>query len=592
MTALAADGDVRIDNRAEVRSALGRVDAMHGAGGDHEIVAEAYARWGDRCVEHLSGDFAFVLTDRRAGRTIAARDPMGVRPLYYRVSGGTIAFGSSALAVGARDGHPLALDETRIADALIPALECADGARTFYIGVRRLPPGHLLSFSAGRLSVARFWSPDPSRELRLAGDRDYVEAFREVFRESVRCRLAGRASAMLSGGLDSSAIVGFARALAIERGEAPLVTLSAITDDAGCEETRHVRSVLGLPGLDPVLVRPADVEAMRDEIDRFLGGLDEPFDATMILPMMIYAAARHRGLEAVLDGLDGDVVASHEPDFLAGLIAQRRWGAAVREARALASFYDGTYAPWSSSVRLIAANAARAFSPLAARRVWRHIRRPRSVREALRESVIREDFAARTGIADRLSTLWSLRGARRGWSPRERHALELTHPSIGAALERYDRVARSQGIEPRHPFLDRRVVELCLALPWDRKVRDGWTKRIVREATEGLLPDEVRWRRGRWVRLGPGFLASVNRTQRGGLRRALDDGMEEIAPYVDPRKLRLHVARHDAGDEVSGEILLQTAAFAMWLRNRKAREYDPPARAIRGDAMSRLPAAG
>jgi asparagine synthase (glutamine-hydrolysing) len=552
----------------------------------------AYERWGDDCADRLIGDFAFALKEERSGRVFAARDPLGAKPLYYRVSRGAISFAGTAAGIGATDGLPLELDETRIADVLVPELEARDRTSTFYRDVLRLPPGHRLVFDGRHAIVTPYWRPDPSRELRLASDDDHVEAFRDVFGEAVRCRADGAAGSMLSGGLDSSAIVGFASALRRREGGAPLSTISAVSDDPACEESRCVRSVLTLPGLDPSVVRPSEIDGFRDVVAGFLSSMEEPFDASMVLPLVVYAAARRRGLTAVLDGVDGDCVASLEPDYLGGLLSGGSWGTALREARGVARFYRGTHAPWSSAPRLILANAGRAWAPELVRAASRRLRRSGRLSAALSDTIASDELVERAGLRDRLEALWAHR-ASPARSPRERHAIELTHPNIGAALERYHRVAASQGIEARHPFMDRRVVELCLALPWDLKVRGGWSKFIVRRACAGLLPDEVSWRRGRWVRLGPRFLAAAVATSGAFIAREAEEGFAQLAPYVDRGKLRRLWTAFRRGDDPSvAETVWQAAALNCWVRNFTATRYDPPSRANGPAALPCAPSAG
>jgi asparagine synthase (glutamine-hydrolysing) len=533
-----------------------------------------------------------VVRDDRTGRVFGARDHLGVKPFYYRASSSGLAFATRASAIAEVDGLPLDLDEARVADVLVSALECVDRTSTFYLGVLRLPPGHRLTFEAGRVAVAPYWTPDSSRETRLGGDGEYAEAFREVFNEAVRCRLSGPAASMLSGGLDSSAIVGHARALLLAERGPSLTTLSAVTDDPGCEETRHVRAVLELPGLDPVTIRPGDVGGFRHEIDAFVGSMEEPFDGSMLIPLLSYCAARRRGFGAVLDGVDGDVVASHEPDVLAGLLRSGAWGTAVREARGFAGFYAGTYDPWSAATRLLAVNAGRAFAPGFLRAAWSPVRTTRDVRATVSDSIISRDFAARIDVAARLRALWAHRALRSACIPRERQAREIAHPQIAAALERYHRVAASQGVEARHPFFDKRVVEFCLALPWDQKVRDGWSKWVVRRAADGLLPDAVRWRRGRWVRLGWRFLTAVIGESGDYLARELSSDMVELAPYVDLVKVRALNDRYRRGDLESAEPLWTAAVLSSWLRKLRSKRYDAGARANGQAALPCLPLAG
>lgn len=586
-------GDARLDNRDELLRVLEVDPDKRASVSDIALILLAHERWGEDCPGRLLGDFAFVVRDDRTGWAFGARDHLGVLPFYYRSAQGRLAFATRASGIPAIDGLPLDLCESRIADVLVPELEGIDRTSTFYRGVLRLPPGHRLKFESGRVAVGPYWQPDPSREIRFAKDADYVEAFREVFTEAVRCRLSGSVAAMLSGGLDSSVIVGFARALRREDGGPPLTTLSAMTDDPSCEESHHVRLVLRLPGLESIAIRPDEVASYGERLDAFLASMEEPFDASMILPLLIYSAAGRGGFGAVLDGVDGDCVASHEPDLLVDLLRSARWGDAMREARGIARFYRGTYAPWSSAGRLLARHAVRAFAPAIVRVGRRRILRKREVEAALADSIVGRDFAERIDLPGRLSALWALRGTPSSTTAREHQAREIAHPYIAAALERYYRVAATQGIEPRHPFLDRRVVDFCLALPWDQKVHDGWSKLVVRRAAAGVLPDDVRWRRGRWVRLGPRFLEAAVACSGDFLTREMDSGIRALEPYVDLVKLRDALHRYTAfGDPAAAETVWTASVLAAWLRKIEPKRYDSHSRVNGPAALPRLPLTG
>lgn len=563
-------GSARVDNRNELARLL-RLDEP--PAGDLDLIGLAYERWGDACVERLLGDFAFAIEDGRRHRLFAARDPLGVRPLCYRPTEEGVAIAGSATELEAICGRPLEVADDRVADVLVGELECADQTSTLYRDVQRVPPGHTLVFESGRPTVRPYWAPDAVLEAPAATDAAYEEGFRSVFSAAVDCRLAGTTASMLSGGLDSSAIVAFAR-----RHDRPLTTLSAITLDPGCEETRSVRSVLALPGLDPVLIVPSDVASYGDAIATFIRQMELPFDASMVIPLLVYAEAKRRGFTAVLDGVDGDCVASLELDYIASLVRGGAWTRGFKESVGLAAFYRGTYAPWGSATRVFGGQALRAWMPAAAKQRYRRAADLRRVNETLSRSLVRRDVARRTGIPDRLVSLWQLR-ARISSDPRERHAVELVHPQVAAALERYHRVAASQGIDARHPFFDRRVVEFCLALPWDQKVRGGWSKSIVRRSCDGRLPDDVRWRRGRWVRLGPVFLAAAISAVRELIEAELATGLPELEPYVEGRLLNRAAAEFRTGHTEAGETVWQAVTLNLWLRRIRGRRYDPAARA-------------
>jgi len=575
----------RLDNRRELAVQLG----LESAAPEGAVVLRAYERFGEAFPEHLLGDFSLVVRDRAGGTAFAACDPFGARPLHYRIAGGEIAFASRARDLASAPGERPDLDTAALAEALVPELEGSRPEGSAFRGVARLPAAHRLVHRDGRVEVSRYWSPDALREIRLGRAEEYVEAFRAVFAEAVRCRLGPSTGSMLSGGLDSSSIVGYARAA---RG-GPLTTLSATTDDPACEESRHVSAVAQLPGLDPVRVRPSDLRSFDADLDRFFDALEDPIDATMVVPALMYASARRRGLTSVLDGVDGDAVASHEPGLLASLLRSGAWIAALREGRALARFYRESYPPWGSASRLIARHAVRAFAPESARGPVRRLRARRRAAAVISASLAGRDFARQAGLAERLQDLWTLRAHPGGTSARARHASELVHPHLTAAVARYHRVAAAFGIEARHPFLDRRVVELCLSMPWDRLMRDGWSKRIVREAGAGLLPDDVLWRRGRWVRLGPLFLARHVESRKAALLRDLEGDIATLATFVDAEKVRRAAARYrDGADADVGETMWQLNRLATWVRREGDSRYDAAPRDSGAEPVARCSAAG
>ena len=427
-------GDACLDNR----DALVHELDVPTTASDLDLILHAYRRWGGSCPAHLLGDFAFLIEDPDSGLAFGARDHVGAAPFCYRVTRDRIVLGDSA-----REAADAAssIDEVRIADVLVPELEGFDAASTLYADVRRLPAAHTLTLAGGSIRISRYW--DPRDAVAAPADDDTcVEAFRATFREAVRCRLRGAAASMLSGGLDSSVVAGFGAAIRLEERAAPLATISAVTGDPACEESRHARAVAAMPGIAPSWIEPDAVVSLRPQLERFLART-EPFDVAMVLPALVYAAAHERGAATVLDGLDGDAVASLEPPFLADLLRMGAFRAAGREAAAMAAFYG------ASAVGLLAGAAFRAFTPPFAASALGPMRHPGRVRSALRESLVHPDLARRANVAERLRATWSHRRLARPGDPRARHLLELSHPQIAAALERYHRCLLYTSPSPR-----------------------------------------------------------------------------------------------------------------------------------------------
>ena len=493
-----AIADARLDNPAQLRAALDlpAPDDAPDATTDHTatLILHAWLRWGETCVERIDGDFAFAIHDPRHRLLYLARDRMGERPLYvHHLPGRLLVFGSTSHAVLAHPQVPGDINQARIADYLLEAtgggLEGVDFTSTFHLAVERHPPRHATRITAQGAQRHRYWTLEPGRTGPLpATDEDWAEALTEAMERAVAQRLAGpwRAGSMLSGGLDSTSLAIIAADQLQATGQGPLPTFSAIDGSRpDCLETRAIHAALRHPGFEPHLVDIADLGELLPELERFLEEFDEPFDASMAILDAQYANAARLGVDAVIDGGNGDSV------FLPGgtllrQIRAGRWRAAWRNARGLTRFGGRPWHYLRSPLRaaLVPDPLHGLLAPWRERR-WRQ--------DILAPSLLDPAFAVQIRAEERLHRLWSLRSA----IPLETEAeaaevLQHTFPVAGA--ERYARVAARHGITPLSPFSERRLLELCVNLPDRQRLRDGWTKPILRQAMRGRMPEPVRLR--------------------------------------------------------------------------------------------------
>jgi asparagine synthase (glutamine-hydrolysing) len=582
--------DVRLDNRPELLAALGESRRLAEAG-DGTLLLEAYLRWGDTCVDHLLGDFAFAIWDPRHHRLFAARDHMGMRQLiHHHQEGRFFAFATEPRAVLQVEGVPRQLNEVRIGDYLAD-METADATSTFFEEVYRLPPAHVLKADGRGLEIRRYWTLVPGPPLELPSDEAYAEAFLEVFTEAVRCRLRapqGKLGSMLSGGMDSGSVVAVASQLLAEAGRGPLPTFSAVgPDPESCIETRSIRASMTMPGLASEVVDYSDLGPWKDDLLRLVRELDEPFDAHMTLPRAIYLAAHRAGLKVMLDGVAGDVTLG-DGTQIARLLRAGRWIQAARDASGEQRFWGPLRPAW----RTLAQAARTAFVPQWLRRVryWA-VRRYRYPADWPDDFMIAEAFARRMDLAGRRMRLLQT-PARRSPSHAEERARSITGNALLVGRERYDRIAAALAIESRDPFMDLRLVAFCLRLPGAQLQRDGWPKIIVRRAMAGRLPDLVRWRPGKehlgWTFTRTLFnqwaiwrdaepherlrLAEYLRPERlpGGLLAYIDPVWEStyIAPVWESKGV-------DVGPGCShSESDIQTATFTCWLASNACGSSD------------------
>ncbi len=467
---LAAVASARLDDRGELREALGLPRAAEAELSDGELILRAWRRWGRACPEHLLGDFAFAVWDARREALFCARDHIGAKPFYYAAVPGGFAFASEVGAVLAAPGVDSRFDEATLSIWLAPAphLDYRFDGRTFYRPVRKLLPGHALTVDRGGARVERWWRPEEApaagASRRGRSDGECAEAFLALYARAVRdcLRGPGPIGAHLSGGLDSSGIAVLAARELRRQGRPPPRLFSWHPPPGGrggAREYRLIDSVSRQEGIAPIWCPPSGRDAVA-----FLRR-----DVTLgqkTMAAMPEAAVQRRaeelGVGAILSGWGGDDAASfngrgfYEQLLLSGRLLRlwREVGARSRHPLAHILAYV--------ALRLVHPRAARFAKEFRRAGRWPRL----SPEPAMRYTGVR---------ATQLALL--LRG------------------HIGQRAEGWAEAGWRRGVEYRYPLLDRRLLRFALGLPADMYRRGPWSRWIVRHALRSVLPDEVLWNR-------------------------------------------------------------------------------------------------
>ena len=555
--------DARIDNRDDLAHLLAS-QGCHDLNGvpDSALILRAYAVWGERCLDYLIGDFAFAIWDAPRQRLFCARDHFGVRPFVYYQSKQQFAFASEAKAILAAIPAARQINEGRIADYLMGDLEGVDRTSTFYQNISRLPPASYLLVGPEKTTLQTYWSLEEPEEILYDSDQEYADAFLEIFSEAVICRLRSpdRVGSMLSGGMDSSSIVGVAWQWMNQQGQGPMPTFSAISDDPQDVETHFIRVMQALDGIDPIAIKPSELESIRPDLEQLLSHTDDLFDHKILVPQIAYALAKQRGVKAVLTGVDGDLVASVHMDFMAYLLRDGKWQTAWNEAVGFSEFYKRfNKTPWYFLFRF----GRSAFIPGVVHRVRQWRWQQHGLQAAIHQSIINPDLAQRANLGERymLRESWEPRALPR--TLRQLQIRSTIRPQFATALERYDRVAALYSIEVRHPFMDKRLVEFCLALPREQKIKNGWTKIVLRRAMAGILPDEIIWRLG-WEHVGPEFTEAWLGLQAGHKNKLQARSQNDVEDDSCRLALKSYVSYDKLGDN---EKLWQALTVYKWLQS-------------------------
>jgi asparagine synthase (glutamine-hydrolysing) len=431
--------------------------------GDGEVLLHAWAEWGEAALGRLNGMFAFAVWDERDRVLTLATDAFGEKPVYVCERDGRFAFGSDVRAlIAGVDGIGAASHEalaTYLARGIMPEAD-----RSYFDGVRRVPGAHVVRVQDGRASWLRWWTPAPAEGVPTRYG-DAVDALRELLTDSIRLRLRADVpvGTSLSGGVDSSSIVGLSAALA---GDHRRHAFTARFPGFERDEWHHAHAVAEQAGVvEHHAVEPTFADVVRDA-EALVRDQEEPFGGLSIYAQWrVNAAAREAGVTVLLDGQGADeLFAGYDRTvgYALRTLGPRPTAAALRSPR------------WRTPVA-VALGTALLPGPVA-RALRGRAASPYVARELVpRAAAVRRDppsFA--TG------------------DPLRRELLQQQFVTPLPELLRYaDRDSMAHSREVRLPFLDRRLAEFALALPVEFLYRDGVTKAILRDAVRGVIPAQV-----------------------------------------------------------------------------------------------------
>lgn len=479
-----------IYNHVELRAELEALGHRFISRSDTEVILAAYRQWGTQCLARFNGMFAFILFDCAARRVFAARDRFGVKPLYYRVLlDGAVSFASEIKQFSVLPGWKPQLNAQRAYDFVNWALmDHTD--ETLFEGVFQLRNGQAVeidlvtdsSFKAGeRLPVYTWYEPRP---CVFAGTRqEAADDLRRLLEDSVRLRLRADVpvGSCLSGGLDSSSIVCVMNELLRQQNaHAKQKTFSACTAVEPFDEREYIDEVVRHTTVDAHHVYP-QLPDLFDRLDKLTWHQDEPFGSTSIYAQWeVFNTARSNDTKVMLDGQGADeLFAGYHTYFgprYAALIRASRWRELSSEIGAARRLHGYGFS-WSLQQLLSVSLPEGLRQPLA---------------EAAGKPALIPAWLDLSKLAATPSNPFLSEDGNRPTTIRELSLSQLTRTNLQMLLHWEDRNSMAHSVESRLPFLDYRLVEYALGLPDELKLAGGVTKRALRDAMSGLLPERIK----------------------------------------------------------------------------------------------------
>ena len=550
-----------IYNHADFRPLLEARGHTYRTHSDTETILHLHEEYGDDCVTHLRGMFAFAIWDQHKRELFIARDRLGVKPLYYaHLDDGSLYFGSEIKTLLEAGAIKPELNFDVLSDYL--ANHAPSGEQTLFRGVKRLLPGHTLRWRDGDVQIKSFWDVSFEKEAENGwSDEAYVTHWTEMFRESVRLRLMSDVplGMFLSGGIDSSAIA----AMMSRMVDDPIKTFSVAFQEREANELEYARLVAETfkTNHHEVVVTPGQFFAA---LPRLVWHEDEPLAHPSSVALYFVSELASRHVKVVLTGEGSDELLagygryrktiynlalggryqSLAPGFLRKAVRNQIEG--LSGGSRIRQKLSRTFLTLTPDIETIYFDNFAVF--------------PRSMQPQL----LTEETRQRVGLIDPYLGVRKVLEQTNATSLLDRLLYADIKTYLHELLMKQDQMSMAASVESRVPFLDHKLVEFTCRLPDRLKLRGWTTKYILRKSMEKILPRPILSRRKM------GFPVPIGTWFRGEYRSFLEEyTLSERAMargLFDPNFVRNLVRRHQTGGEDHSERLWALVNFEIWMR--------------------------
>jgi len=544
-----------IYNHHELRTRLERQGHRFRTRSDTEVLVHLYEEYGDALVHLLQGMFAFALWDAKRRRLLLARDRLGIKPLYYTEANGSFLFASEVKALLEHPDVHAAADLQAL--DLYLSFRYVPGPDTLFRGIKKLPPGHLLTVEDGRVALRRYW------ELVLGDYQpgvnldEAVEEFGRLFRDTVRRHLISDVPVgmLLSGGLDSGAV---AAAMAAEQGR-PIATFTVGFDLPGSHnelaEARVVAQHLGTDHHELVLTPDA-----AELLPGLVRSLDEPVADPAVLPTYLICKFARQTVPVVLTGEGGDELLGGYPRYT--------WFARAKRLRQILPSWvrEGVLLPLGR-VSPLSGRYKTALDNLLAERddVSRHLHWIAGLDPALKSELLSPALrdAIRPNRSEAVLAPYLGKAATTTEVVHRLMALDMHTWLVDDVLTKMDKMSMAVSVEARVPFLDHRLVEFVASVPLAVKLRHG-AKTLLKRAAAPLLPPSTIRRRKHAFQIP--LHQWVAGSLKGFVRDTLLDQRARQRGWFDTTRLETLLGRNGKRPQIDGQSVWTLLCLELWAR--------------------------
>lgn len=465
-----------IYNYLELRTELESAGYRFQSKTDTEVILAAYQAWGENCVQRFNGMWAFAIYDPAKQILFCSRDRFGVKPFYYLNDSQRFAFGSEI-----RQLLPLTnaqANERVVVDFLLTSFS-DHSAETFFQGIQKLPAGHNLYYDLQRkeFRIERFYKISQHSEWQAKDADQSAQDYVALLNDAVKVRLRADVpvGTCLSGGLDSSSVATLAALQYTPLAGKPFIGITAVGETPQSDESQFARQVADAGKMTWVPLRPTYEDFVRTLPD-VVSAQEEPYTSPSInMQWFVMRTAREQGMTVLLDGQGGDeTLLGYEKYYAAHIATVWREKGMLSACRAILNARR-------NNAKMGFLNTAKYLvGGLSASARYQFYRRRHNYLKATPQ------------LPDQLSAF-----ARACLDEFKLQELEITRTNLPILLRYEDKNSMAHSIETRLPFLDYRALEAALSIPADYKIKDGWSKWVLRKGMSGKMPDTIIWRKNK-----------------------------------------------------------------------------------------------
>lgn len=467
-----------IYNYIELKNELLKNNYEFKSGTDTEVILASYDFWGKKCVEKFNGMWAFAIHDKVKNEIFLSRDRFGIKPLYYSKIGNKFVFGSEIKQI-IEFQEKVLVNKKVLIDFIVTSFE-EHTEETFFQDVKKLKQSHNLTYDlkTNNYSISKYYSISHHREIEKLSERESIDKFHSELKRSIDYRLRSDVTvgSCLSGGLDSSTVASIASSRYMkESSNKKFTAIHAKSTEKDSDESYYASKVSEISNLDLIIVKPS-IEDFKSHIDEVAYTQEEPFGGPSIfMQYFVMKKAKEIGCTVMLDGQGGDEILlgyeKYYPSAYLNIFQRKGFLTMLKTIREsnknnsrmtiywIAKFFIGSL--FSSLRKIVYKRKANFMKPHS------------------------NDFNFLNKLSSSYLNIFSLQEK------------EIMSTNLPCLLKFEDKNSMRNSIEARLPFLDYKVLETALSIDIDYKIKEGWTKYVLRKIISKKMPSEIAWRKNK-----------------------------------------------------------------------------------------------